>query len=67
MTTNICLHRIAKVYDFKTKSNAGVVISGMKYFLNQFISVPTGKHQDYRFRKKAFNMYFGTTISYVSR
>lgn len=30
-------------------------------------SVPVGKHQTYRFRKKIFDMCMGTTISYVSR
>lgn len=36
-------------------------------FSELFSSVPNGKHQTYRFRKKAFDMCVGTTISYVSR
>ncbi|WP_051541423.1 ISL3 family transposase, partial [Caldalkalibacillus mannanilyticus] len=36
-------------------------------FSEPLTSVPTGKHQTYRFRKKAFDMCSGTTISYVSR
>lgn len=36
-------------------------------FSEPLSSVPTGKHQTHRFRKKVFEMCIGTTISYVSR
>jgi transposase len=39
----------------------------LEVFSEPLCSVPAGKHQTYRFRKKVFEMCVGTTISYVSR
>jgi transposase len=69
-------HRIRKVRDFDLLDKTLYLFIHIKrwrchncneVFSEPLSSVPTGKHQTYRFRKKAFDMCAETTISYVSR